>query len=132
MKSNLKHTLRNEYNQCMLAVFKRYASEYSQTRPEYAVPSLTLISFLKHRRLLVQLQPAKCTVLGKHCLPCTQENVHLAGLPITNDLYCGIHCEAIFNEKGRSGVHMNILSSVCFNKKYKKRASGRKTCTRAK
>ena len=44
------------------------------------------------------------------------------------------------NEKGRSGVHVNIISSVFFNKKFKKRALGRekrafgrkKTCIRAK
>ena len=34
----------------------------------------------------------------------------------------------MFNEKGRSGVHVNIISSVFFNKKFKKRALGPEKC----
>ena len=34
----------------------------------------------------IQSYPAKCTVVGKHRLPCTEPNVHLDGLPITDDL----------------------------------------------
>ena len=34
----------------------------------------------------------------------------------------------MFNEKGRSGVHVNIINSVFFNKNFFKKMHLRKTC----
>ena len=49
--------------------------------------------------------------------------MHLAGLPITDDLLRGIHCVAMCNEKRRSGVQANMY--FLNKKKFKKRAIGR-------